>query len=436
MKKLLLVPMVLGVTFFSFAQPKPADTNAWRESAIKAGSAVIEKHQCTRCHAIEGEKDWPRDMSCRGCHEWIMETKGDPEAIKERKKKFKQWDKYLRNITHYTDVPDLSKLGSRVNASFIESYLAAPFDLRPVMEESMIRNQLTEEERKILARYFAAKGGAPDPKTTKQMALPPKKDALVTEGEDLFREKGCASCHLFANKDFGAQVDAAFLADMKPFSALAPDLRFAKEKVRPDVLLDWIVDPKSVDPDTKMPVQGVSRDEAEAIAQFLWYGDPGAWMSEAPATKKAKGRKVTYAILEREIFKKICEHCHMDEGSYDNGAGNGGGMGYQGRGLSLESFASFKKGSKQEDGTYASILRPGKSGRPILIERLERRKEENKRDMVKPFAQLGDQTKISFPSEGPGMPLGLPALTEEQLQMIQSWIDAGAPGPDGKKLLP
>ena len=418
------------------AQPTPTRESAWRSEAIKAGSAVIEKHQCTRCHAMEGEKDWPRDMSCRGCHAWIVETKGDAEAIKERKKQYPQWDRYLRNVNHYLSVPNLSRLGARVQPSFIESYLAAPFDLRPVLEESMIRNELTADEIKTLARYFAAKGAAPDPKTAQKEAIPAKQEALVAEGEALFAQKSCASCHLFGNRDFGVQVDAAFLQDMRPYSALAPDLRLVRERIRPSVLGAWIQDPKALDPETMMPSLGVSATEAEALSQFLWYGDPGAWSASLPPQKAPRKRKVTYSILEKEIFKKICEHCHMDRGSYDDGAGNGGGLGFQGKGLSLETFASFQKGSKTEDGTYASILRPGTSGKPLLIERLERRKEENRRDLVTPFAQLAEQSAIPFPKEAPGMPLGLPALTEEQMQMIQDWIDAGAPGPDGKKLLP
>src|ERR1051326_8490717 len=41
--------------------------------------------------------------------------------------------------------------------------------------------------------------------------------------------------HLYGNKDFGTQVDREFLDSMRPLSSLAPDLRLARDRVRPDV---------------------------------------------------------------------------------------------------------------------------------------------------------------------------------------------------------
>lgn len=438
----MLIVRTLLALFVLVSTVEAAVPAVWQESALRAGRRVLERHQCGKCHEIAGEREYAEALSCRNCHAMVAATRGKPDVIAKKKELYPDWEMYVENVRHYLTVPNITRVGARVKAGFIEKFLAAPFDLRPALEESMIRTTMTQAEIRDVVRYFAARGGAPDPYPASAGVAapgappPPRNEAQVAAGEKLFAAKGCASCHLYGNKDFGAHVTPEFLKTMGKFAALAPDLRFARERLRPEVLVDWIIDPRAIDPASPMPPSSVTRAEAEALAQYVLYG---AIPPFAPAPKKVAKpapAKATYESLDAAIFSKICIHCHEGDGETDNGAGNGGGLGYKGKGFSFASLESFLRGSKTADGTYASVLRKGKSGKPVLLERLELRVAENRRDHVKPFEQVRDHAKVPYPAAGPGMPLGLPALAPEQIEMIRAWIAGGARTEDGRSLLP
>lgn len=443
-----IIPAILGLTLILAGVPHGTaavprgGSRGWKQAAIIAGHKVIERHQCSKCHEIAGEREWPRDLSCRNCHAFVQSTKGKPDEIAKQKALYPDWEMYIENVKHYLTVPNLSKIGARIKPRFTEKYLAQPFDLRPALEESMIRNKLTQEEIRAVVRYFAAQADAPDPYpagagvAAAGAPLPPVNDKLVAQGEALFAKKGCASCHLFGNRDFGAMVNADFLKTMGKYAALAPDLRFARDRIRPEILVDWIIDPRKIDPNSPMPPSTVTRAEAEALAQFVLFGKPAPFVPVPRPPPPTRPTGVTYEMLDAAIFSKICLHCHEGDGETDNGAGNGGGLGYAGKGFSFDSLESFKRGSKTADGTYASVLRRGKSGKPVLLERLELRVSENRRDYIKPFEQVQDHTLVPYPGAGPGMPLGLPALSPEKIDMIRAWIAEGARTSDGTSLLP
>ena len=435
--------LILALAGLSRSATVPvAESRAWRDEALRAGRVVLEKHQCGRCHVISGEKEWSRAMSCRECHGFVASTRGKPDEIRKQEATYPEWKEYVQNVRHYLTLPNLSLIAARVRPAFIERFLTAPFDLRPALEESMIRTTMTRQELRAVVRYFAARADVADPYPAGATVaapgtpLPAKNDALVARGEALFAQKGCASCHLYGNKDFGAMVNAEFLGSMGRYAALAPDLRFARERIRPEILVDWIIDPRTIDPASAMPPTNVTREEAEALAQFVLHGKIPPFVPEPAQPARPRPEKITYEALDRAIFSRICIHCHEVDGETDNGAGNGGGLGYAGKGFSFASVESFLRGSKTADGTYASVLRRGKSGKPVLLERLELRVMENRRDYVKPFAQVRDHSQVPYPVRGPGMPLGLPALSPEKLDMIRAWIADGARTEDGRSLLP
>jgi cytochrome c2 len=62
-----------------------------------------------------------------------------------------------------------------------------------------------------------------------------------------------------------------------PGGRVGPPLGGLKERVyiagrltnTPEHLIEWIVDPRAVDPKTAMPVTGVSKSEARHIAAYL-----------------------------------------------------------------------------------------------------------------------------------------------------------------------
>jgi hypothetical protein len=83
-------------------------------------------------------------------------------------------------------------------------------------------------------------------------------------------QKGCASCHAFSGvPSFTVSAAPRVGTDAARAAALAPDLRFTRERFRPARLLGFLLDPKSVKPDTRMPNFDLSRDQAADIAAYV-----------------------------------------------------------------------------------------------------------------------------------------------------------------------
>jgi mono/diheme cytochrome c family protein len=78
----------------------------------------------------------------------------------------------------------------------------------------------------------------------------------IAKGEQLFEQLGCVGCHLV--QGYGDLP--------KP----APYLRRIRAKVNPDWLVSWIQNPQGFRPHTRMPNFMFTRDQATAIAAYLW----------------------------------------------------------------------------------------------------------------------------------------------------------------------
>ncbi|MFN9809837.1 MAG: hypothetical protein ACK6CU_09420, partial [Deltaproteobacteria bacterium] len=55
---------------------------------------------------------------------------------------------------------------------------------------------------------------------------------------------------------------------------MAPNLRFTRERMHPDIALQWSLDPQSLHPSTAMPNLHLSAREATLLRDWLWHVDP------------------------------------------------------------------------------------------------------------------------------------------------------------------
>ncbi|MGZ3451917.1 MAG: hypothetical protein ACXVEF_20070 [Polyangiales bacterium] len=407
----------------------PAAKSLWNEKeradAIAAGTAVIEKHQCTRCHTIDQQKAPARPLACTSCHTFLKGIKdGDAEFTKLVARYGEPvLRRYQKNIQHLERVPDLTGLGKRVRADWIAKYLAEPHDLRPLLEESMFRHTMEPAEIQAVARYFAAVADAPDPNAAVTLPSKPSDDALA-RGKKLFAEKGCTDCHVFGN--VGSNL--ATLEKSKSLALLAPNLRFARERTRPDAIVAWIMDPQKLLPTTTMTKLGISRDDAEAIRDFLFFGDAEVKPLAAiePTLPKTLDRDVPYEEMKEKVLGKVCVHCHMNDYEKDPGPGNRGGLGYKGVGLRMRTYETLISGAIDEKGNRYSVLVAEKGKTPPILTAMLRRRNEATRDRILPFQ---DHELASYPKELPGMPLGLPAMDDEATAVLATWIAQGCKGP-------
>jgi cytochrome c2 len=84
-------------------------------------------------------------------------------------------------------------------------------------------------------------------------------------GRSLTKRYGCAGCHTIPGVP-GAQGQVG--PTLKGFAARVYIGGVAANS--PDTLIQWIEDPKSIDPKTAMPITGISRAEARHVAAYLY----------------------------------------------------------------------------------------------------------------------------------------------------------------------
>lgn len=411
--------------------PPPVWTDATRAAAIQEGEAVLVKHECRRCHTIDALPDPARPLHCTSCHQFIDGLKPDDPLYTKiaEKNGHDVLQRYQDNISHLKEVPDLSRLGARVRPDWIPGFLAEPFDLRPVLEESMIRNKLTEPERLAIARYFAAVADRPDPAHPDfRPPAPPARpsDPEMARARELFRAKACATCHTVGNVDFG--VTAGQLVAAAEITRLAPNLRFVRERMDPADAARWILDPQAVQPGAKMPKLGLSPAEAELLVAWLFHVDPE--LKPTPASTPAPApppleREVGWAEVKEEVLGDVCVHCHMNDHEKDPGPGNSGGLGYLGVGLSMRTYEAIVAG--YGPGVCTSLEAQGAETQAALVDTMLKRRVEALRDFVAPF---DDYERPPYPpGASRGMPMGLPPRSDAQIQLVVSWIAQDCPGP-------
>ena len=125
-------------------------------------------------------------------------------------------------------------------------------------------------------------------------------------------------------------------------------------------------------------------------------------------------RRVSYDEVSQRVFRKTCWHCHgePDYGIGDGGPGNTGGFGFKPRGLSLADYDGVASGYLDEHGERQSLFAAMPDGTPRLVASLLARRDE-----------IAGRKNPALR----GMPLGLPPLSPEDIQLVETWIAEGRP---------
>ena len=367
--------------------------------AAARGKELVRRYECNRCHEGTGLGTAVLTKNCFSCHERIMQGRFPVSAA--------ALARFRPHVASAREAPSLSALGQRLQASWIRSYLLSPRDLRPKLTPTMPRLALDAEQASDIVAYLTA-GTGPD-------SVPALPDGNAERGRELMDQKGCAGCHAFGGvPDFTALEPAPAGSDAARAAALAPDLRFTRERFRKDRLLAWLLDPRAIKADTRMPSFGLSLDEASDIASYI-VGAPltpevrASFVALPPLT-----RHVTFEEVNRRVFSRTCHHCHTDAESSggDGGPGNTGGFGFVARGVSFSSHASILAGYVDASGARRSLFEPLADGTPRLVAALLARHDEQSQ------SPRGDVR---------GMPLALPPLGADDIQLVASWVAQGKP---------
>jgi hypothetical protein len=366
------------------------------------GAALAVRFECARCHVHAALTPAPSAKNCAECHAQLARGELDVGADAATQALWRE------RATAYLSVPPLTHTGARLRRSALAALLREPHEVRPHLPETMPRLRLTADDAADLATWLAPEDEAQSP------AIPDDR-ATVARGQRLVEDLGCGLCH----ERGGERLPARALRVQVPpdvFArafALAPDLAEVSTRVRRDRLVQWLLEPRSIDVDATMPALPRSRAEAEAIAAWLLYAPvlPRA-PRPVPARLPLLARRVTFAEVQARVFGRSCWHCHAepDFADGDGGPGNTGGLGFPPRGLSLVSASAIRSGARGDDGLRRSVLAQGATFTPRLVEALLARQRE----------EAGEATELR------GMPLGLPALSGEDVQLVESWAAGGA----------
>ena len=364
------------------------------------GKELVLSFQCNRCHDGTGHPAAEPGKHCVHCHQDIVEDRFKASAAS-----ITRWKPRVRELT---DAPSLEATGKRLRRSWIESYLLTPVDLRPQLHASMPRLALTQADARDIAAYLA-----PDVDLPTQ----PVARADLGKGRHLLETKGCASCHSFSG------VAALVVGPPPPMDAknfdhgrkLAPDLRFARDRMTAARMSAWLSDPRAIKPDTPMPKVALSQTE---IRDLVGYIQDVELAASPPKTRPQRlpvlARKVAFKEVDEKVFHRTCWHCHSepDYAIGDGGPGNSGGFGFRPRGLNLSDYNGIAAGYLDDKGERASVFARDAANVPRIVLALMARYDE----------ESGAETGAVR-----GMPLGYDPVSLEDVQLVESWVAQGRP---------
>lgn len=410
-RALLLSALLALLALLGSCEPSPAPAHggdaSWPFVSPQRGQALVAKYECHRCHQGTGHPDPPPAKACGGCHRGLAQGRfivpvqgGEAPGAST----LQEWAEHARHLVH---VPDLAGAAARLRRDWVVRFLVSPSDVRPALEETMPRLAIGEAEARELATYLTREQPAPAPVR-----------GYANRGRRLLEDKGCTGCHAFTGVPplRVVAIQPTLSADaLRTALALAPDLRHARERMWPATMVEWIVDPRALQPTSAMPPSGVSREEAMHIVTYIMTASLAAPSPPPPfARLPPLNRRVTFGEVSTAVFRGSCWHCHSDPdyNSGDGGPGNTGGFGYSGKGIQLATYEGVLSGYVDAAGRRRSLLAAGPGERSRLVASLLARHAE---EAGAPRADVL------------GMPLGLPALTAEQIQLVETWVLAGAP---------
>ena len=366
------------------------------------GVKLVRELECNRCHEGASEPSAVLEKNCTGCHSQILDGKfaADPEDL----------DRWQSHIRHFVVLPALGVAREKLRGSYVARFLLEPHDVRPGLDESMPRLRLTPEQ----ARDIAASIAPNDAVAVEKPAGDP------AHGRKLLDEKGCGTCHRMSGvPPLGAGVLTIRLDDARLAKAirLAPDLALARERLLPGYVERWLAKPSALDPATSMPDIPLTPREARDIAAYVLTtplsrdATPSKPFQRLPLLT----RPVSFTEVKQRVLRKTCWHCHSDPDYAigDGGPGNTGGFGFPGKRINLADHEAVLAGYVDERGDRKSLfVADGSSADGRLVRAL--------------LARHAEQAGAPVPGLR-GMPLGLPALPAEEIQLLESWIAQGRP---------
>ena len=203
--------------------------------AIERGQQLVRSNNCQGCHIIEGEGG----SIAPTITDWLVRFRGQGATAAEA-------------ATVGFAPPNLIGEGAKVQTDWLFEFLHQPSEIRPWLDARMPTFGFSASEINDLARYFSALDGEEFPFV--DLVEPALTAEELAAAETLWSTDyfNCTTCHIEAGRTPAGTPDR-----------WAPDFALAAERLKPQWIIDWIADPQTLLPGTRMPTfypQATPRD--------------------------------------------------------------------------------------------------------------------------------------------------------------------------------
>lgn len=212
--------------------------------------------------------------------------------------------------------PEVGKIGSKVKPLWLDAWIRDPRSL--FGDSTMPRYGLSDTDRRAIVSYMMSEfvDYDSDPEETEKILarLPEPSDAVLAEGEELYRRYGCGQCHglsgLEIRGEFGADLTREGIKDID-------QLDFGDAPIERS-LVNWLYakmkTPRAFAENSKMPDYHFSDEQTQQVtaAVLSLTGDsvPREYLPPALARAEFKPAGAFGRILE----KYQCLTCHPVRG--------------------------------------------------------------------------------------------------------------------------
>jgi mono/diheme cytochrome c family protein len=259
-----------------------SSTKSWEEPILPA--RFLEA-SCGQCHLdrlmgtprLNQGRDALAQYGCVHCH-----TIKSPDGV----------------VMNGTDAPPpLQHIADKTTREWIAAWLKNPQAYAG--SATMPNFQLADDETRDISAFLIAQS-APY-RTNKAPEPAPSQDAtVVQEGTSLYGESFCSSCHAMQNA-----------AGMLVGGNLGPELTRAGSKVKIDWLADWLRDPKTYDPETRMPHYRLDAKEVSLLIGFLSSKSDSDFLG---TTQLAGATPAQIEHGKTLVIERGCANCHAING--------------------------------------------------------------------------------------------------------------------------
>lgn len=190
--------------------------------------------------------------------------------------------------------PSLDGLGSKVNKTWLFRWLSNPREYdgeTELIRHRMPRFNLSREQILDLGAFLMT--------SEEKAPVEPMLEGNAENGGLLFRESRCVTCHRVEGKG----------------GYLAPELSLVTTKISKAWMYNWIKDPHSFQPRTKMPQFNFTEQQITDIVAYIWDefgGEEPEGFEEISAPEKDEGER---AVNGKKVFMDYgCTGCHTKSG--------------------------------------------------------------------------------------------------------------------------